>query len=133
MLRGGYYLWITPGSSRAGCGFTYPNPEDHKRIRQDIALNYSTWNKLLKLKSINTTFGKMQGDLVKTTPRGFPYDHPAIDLLRYKQYWFEHSFSDRDVLADDFLRQVNQTFKTIRPFFDYMSDVLTTNTNGEPI
>jgi uncharacterized protein (DUF2461 family) len=75
----------------------------------------------------------MKGEQVKTTPKGFPKDHPAIDLLRYKQYWFEHSFTDKEVLADDFLINVNKTFKSIRPFFDYMSDVLTTNLDGEPL
>jgi hypothetical protein len=53
--------------------------------------------------------------------------------LRYKQYWFERSFSDREVLADDFLKNVNNTFKSIRPFFDYMSEVLTSDLNGESI
>ena len=73
----------------------------------------------------------MQGTQVKTAPRGFPKDHPAIDLLRYKQFWFEHSFSDKEVLADDFLVKMNQSFKAIRPFFDHMSEILTTNANGE--
>jgi uncharacterized protein (DUF2461 family) len=75
----------------------------------------------------------MQGDQLKTVPKGFPRDHPAIDLLRYKQYWFERSFTDREVLADDFLNQVNKVFKSIRPFFDYTSYVLTTDENGEAI
>jgi uncharacterized protein (TIGR02453 family) len=133
MLRGGYYFWIRPGSSRIGCGFVYPNPEDLKRIRLDILDNYKDWNRLLNLKSIKVTFGKMQGEQVKTAPKGFSKDHPAIELLRYKQYWFEHSFSDKEVLADDFLKNVNQTFKNIRPFFDYMSEVLTTDLNGESV
>jgi uncharacterized protein (TIGR02453 family) len=133
MLRGGYYLWIRPGGSRAGCGFAYPNPEDHQRIRLDMLHNYEDWYKLLKLRSIKTTFGVMQGDQLKTAPKGFPRDHPAIDLLRYKQYWFERSFTDKEVLADDFLNQVNKVFKSIRPFFDYTSYVLTTDENGEAI
>ena len=54
MLRGGYYYWIKPGSSRIGCGFTYPNPDDLKRIRLDIERNYKDWNKLLKSKSIQS-------------------------------------------------------------------------------
>lgn len=133
MLRGGYYLWMKPGDSRVACGFGNPNPDDLRRIRLDILHNYDDWTKLLKLKSIQKNFGDMQGDYVKTTPRGFPADHPAIGLLRYKQYWFERSFSDKEVLAKDFLSKVNQTFKSIRPFFDYMSSVLTTDLNGEPI
>jgi uncharacterized protein (DUF2461 family) len=70
---------------------------------------------------------------VKTTPKGFPKDHEAIDLLRYKQYWFERSFTDKEVLDPGFLNEVNKTFKAIRPFFDYMSDMLMTDLNGEPL
>jgi uncharacterized protein (DUF2461 family) len=73
----------------------------------------------------------MQGDKVKTTPRGFVKDHPAIDLLRYKQFWFERSFTDKEVVAHNFIEQVNKTFKSIRPFFNHMSEVLTTDLNGE--
>jgi uncharacterized protein (TIGR02453 family) len=133
MLRGGYYYWIKPGGSRIGCGFTYPNPEDLKRIRLDIERNYTDWNKLLKSKFIQSNFGKMLGEQVKTAPKGFSKEHPAIDLLRYKQFWFEHHFTDAQVLAPDFLSQVDKKFKVIRPFFDYMSEVLTTNLNGEAI
>lgn len=133
LLRGGYYFWIRPGASRIGCGFVYPNANDLKRVRDDIAVNYKEWNKLLRSKALITTFGAMQGEQVKTTPRGFAADDPAIDLLRYKQYWFEHHFTDREVMATDFLLTTNRAFKSIRPFFDYMSDVLTTDLNGESL
>lgn len=132
-LRGGYYFWIKPGASRLGCGFVYPNPEDLKRIRQDIDVNYTYWRKLLKSKSIQTGFGNMQGEQVKTAPKGFDREHPAIDLLRYKQFWFERHFTDEEVLSSNFLNQMNNTYKSIRPFFDYMSEVLTTDVNGESI
>ncbi len=132
-LRGGYYYWIRSGGSRVGCGFTYPNPEDLKRIRLDIADNYKDWNRLLNSKSIKQTFGVMKGEQVKTAPKGFSKDHPAIDLLRHKQFWFERSFTDKEVLDKSFVSEVNKTFKAIRPFFDYVSYVLTTDLNGESI
>jgi len=75
----------------------------------------------------------MQGGQVKTTPRGFQIDHPAIELLRYKQFWLECTFTDKEVLAPDFLTEVNKTFKSIRSFFNYMSEVLTTDLNGESV
>jgi uncharacterized protein (TIGR02453 family) len=130
-LRGGYYFWIKPGASRAGCGFAYPNPEDLRRIREDISLNYDDWLKLLKKKSIVNTFGSMQGEQLRTAPKGYERDHPAIDLLRYKQFWFERSFSDQEVLSPQFVKELHKTFRAIRPFFDYMTDVLTTDGNGE--
>jgi len=133
LLRGGYYFWIRPGNTRIACGFSYPNPDDLKRIRLDILNNYEDWEKLLNTKSIKSTFGDMQGEQLKTAPKGFPKDHPAIDLLRYKQYWFERSFHDDEALATDFLNKVDKAFKSIRPFFNYMSDMLTTDLNGEPL
>lgn len=132
-LRGGYYFWIKPGASRIACGFGYPNPQDLLRIRQDIDVNPTDWRKLLKGKKLQSTFGDMQGEQVKTTPKGFSKDHEAIDLLRYKQFWFEKSYTDAEVLSPQFLKQVNADFKTIRPFFDYMSEVLTTDLNGEAL
>lgn len=133
LLRGGYYFWLKPGESCLGCGFTYPRPEDLKRIRLDIQNNYNHWQKLLSTKSIKSTYGTIQGEKVATSPKGFPKDDPAIDLLRYKQYWFQRSFTDKEVLAADFLNKVNQSFKNIRPFFDYVSEVLITDLNGERI
>ena len=133
MLRGGYYYWIKPGASRVGCGFTYPNPEDLKRIRVDIQYNHEDWKRLLNAKKLKATFGEMIGEQVKTAPKGFSKDDPAIELLRFKQFWFERSFSDKEVLSPDFLKEVEKTYKAIRPFFDYMSDVLTTDLNGEPV
>jgi len=132
-LRGGYYFWIKPGESRVACGFSHPGPEDLKRIREDIDLNPSAWRKILSNKKIAAVFGQMRGDQVKTAPRGYPMDHPAIDLLRHKQFWFEHSFSDQEVLSKDFVSKVNAAFKSIRPFFDYLSEVLSTDKNGEPL
>jgi uncharacterized protein (TIGR02453 family) len=133
MLRGGYYLWIQPGESRVGCGFVYPNPDDLRRIRLDILDNYKRWNRLLRSKRIESYFGDMQGEQVVTVPRGFPKDHPAIDLLRRKQFWFERSFTDREVLAPGFPDEVNRTYKSIRPFFDYMSDLLATDSTRKSV
>jgi uncharacterized protein (TIGR02453 family) len=132
MLRGGYYIWLKPGGhSRVGCGLASPNPDDLKRIREDISLNYDDWKKLLKTKSIISTFGGLNGTQLRTAPRGFSPDDPSIELLRFKRYWFEHTFTDREVLSPDFVTLVNKTFKSIRPFFDYVSNVLTTDSNGE--
>lgn len=133
MLRGGYYIWIKPGGTHVGCGFAYPNPDDLKRIRQDISSNHDDWKKMLRSKGITSTFGAMEGEQVRTTPRGFSADDPAIELLRYKQFWFERHFTDREVIAADFLSTVNKTYKSIRPFFDYMSAILTTDVNGESL
>ena len=132
-LRGGYYFNINPGSSFLAGGFWGPEPQDLKRIRQDIDLNYEDWKKLLTRKSLINTFGKMTGEQIVSAPRGYAKDHPAIDLLRYKQFIFKHEFPDKEVCSPDFVYKVSDTFKKMRPFLDFMSEVLTTDANGVPV
>lgn len=132
-LRGGYYFNIKPGNSFLAGGFWGPEPHDMKRIRQDIDLNYSDWKKLLAGKSLLQTFGKMTGEQVSTTPRGYAKDHPAIDLLRYKQFILKVEFPDEVVCGPGFLFKVNDTFRKMRPFLDYISEVLITDANGVPV
>ena len=129
-LRGGYYFKIKPGGSMLIGGFWGPEPQDMKRIRQDIDFNYKSWKKLLTGKPILKTFGKMTGEQLSSAPRGYDKDHPAIDLLRYKQFLLKHEFTDNEVCSPDFLYKANDVFKKMRPFFNYMSDVLTTDANG---
>lgn len=132
-LRGGYYFHLEPGHSFMGGGFFAPNPDDLKRIREDISFNYEDWNELLTEPNFVSTFGELRGDAVKTAPKGFDKDHPAIELLRKKQFILRHDFTDKEVLNPNFLEKLDQTFQNLRPFFDYMSEVLTTDANGETI
>ena len=129
-LRGGYYFKIKPGGSMLVGGFWGPDPSDMKRIRQDIDFNYKSWKKLLAGKTISKAFGKMTGEQVRTAPRGYAIGHPAIDLLRYKQFLLKHEFTDKEVCSPEFLYEANDVFKKMRPFLNYMSDVLTTDANG---
>ncbi|MGZ4035431.1 MAG: DUF2461 domain-containing protein [Bacteroidia bacterium] len=128
--RGGYYFHIEPGNSFIAGGFWGPAPEDLKRIRDEFAYDAAPLKKILKSKSFINTFGTLKGEQVKTTPKGYDAKSPAIDLLRYKQFLLVKKFTDKEVLSDDFLKKANETFKAMRPFFNYMSDVLTTDVNG---
>jgi uncharacterized protein (TIGR02453 family) len=130
---GGLYFHLEPGNSWLAGGFWSPNAEDLKRVRDDIAYDANPLRKILKSKSFIETFGTLQGEQLKTSPKGFDAHHEAIDLLRYKQFLLVKKFTDAEVLSDTFVKQANQTFKNMRPFLDYMSEVLTTDINGETI
>lgn len=129
--RGGYYFHIEPGNkSFIAGGFWGPNAPDLKRIRDDIAFDDKPLRKILTSRSFINTFGTLTGEQLKTAPKGFDAHHQAIDLLRYKQFLLIRKFTDKEVLSKQFLKEANQTFKHMRPFFDYMSEVLTTDVNG---
>lgn len=133
-LRGGYYLHIQPNNeSFIATGFWEPNKEDLFRIRKEFEMDDSEMRDILKNKTFKATWGGFVGDELKTAPKGFDKEHAAIDLIRRKQFIFTKKFTDKEVLANNFLEDVDKAFKTIRPYFDYMSDVLTTNLNGESL
>jgi uncharacterized protein (TIGR02453 family) len=132
-LRGGYYFHLQAGNSFLAGGFWGPNTDDLQRIREDIASNYDDWKKLLADKTLIKTFGKMQGEQLSSAPRGYAKDDEAIELLRYKQFILRYEFTDKEVLSPDFVQQANDVFKKMRPFFNYMSEVLTTDANGVSI
>jgi uncharacterized protein (TIGR02453 family) len=129
-LRGGYYFHIKPGNSYLIGGFWGPSPDDMKRIRQDITSGHKHWKKVLADKLLQKTFGKLSGEQLSSAPRGYAKDDPAIDLLRYKQFLLKHEFTDKEVCSPDFVKNANDTFKKLRPFFNFMSEVLTTDANG---
>lgn len=133
LRRGGYYLRITPGASVVACGFWAPNPEDLKLIRSHISADSKPLRKILGSKKFKDVFGSLEGEQVKTSPRGFDKDHPDLDLIRYKQLIVTKSFSDKEVLGPKFMKEVVNSYKAIRPFFDYMSDILTHDLNGVPL
>lgn len=131
LKRGSYYMNIEPGNNYLACGFFSPNPEDLKRIRKDIELNFKDWRKILDSKPIKDNFVELTGSTVPTFPKGFPKDHEAIDLIRHKQFILRHNFTDQEVIDQKFVYNVNEIFKSVRPFFDHLSVVLTTDLNGE--
>jgi len=128
--RGSYYFHLSPGNTFIGVGFWGPNPEDLKRIRAEFSYDATLFRKILKNKNFIKTFGSLQGEQIKTTPKGFDPTDKAIDLLRYKQFLIVKKFSDKEVMSKDFVKKLNETFRAARPFLDYMSEVLTTDVNG---
>ncbi len=129
-LRGGMYLHIEPQGSFVGGGFWEPNKDDLLRIRKELAIDASELREIINQKEFKHYFGLLQGETLKTAPRDFDKDHPNIDLIRMKQFLVTRKFSDKEVLSPNFKEEVIATFNAMRPFFDYMSEVLSTDLNG---
>ena len=104
-----------------------------KHIRLQLQADDQPLRQILSDKSFKKYFGGLEGEQVKTAPKGFSKEDPVIDLLRYKQLILTHSFTDKEVIRQDFVEKVNEGFRNMRPFLDYMSDILTTDLNGTPL
>lgn len=133
-LRGGYHVEVTPGGSFVACGFWQPNKEDLLRIRKEIEMDASELREIMASSTLQKYFkGFYAGEALKTAPKGFDKTHPDIDLLRKKDFLLLRKFTDKQVLSPNFYKDVLNCFYAARPYLDYMSDVLTTNLNGESI
>ena len=128
--RGGYYFHIEPGNNLIAGGFWGPEPKDLKLIRDQIAQDDEPLRELLDNKDFKSYFGQLEGEQVKSAPKGFKKDHPAINLLKYKQFMVVKYFKDEEVLKSDFASVVANGFIRMRPFHDYFSYILTHDLNG---
>jgi len=134
--RGGYYLRIEPGDkSVIAGGFFNPEAADLKRIRTEFHLDASEIRDILNDSAFAKAFpnGFETTNAVKTAPRDFDKNDPNIDLIKLKSFVVRKEFTDREVMQSDFSKTVVSHYKLLRPYFDYMSDVLTTDLNGESI
>ncbi len=131
--RGGYYYQVGPKGSFVMGGFFGPNKEDLLHIRRQINQAPEPLRDIIESKQFRDFFGTLNGSKLKTAPRGFDKDHPDIDLLRYKQFILRHDFTQEEVYSKDFPGIVSNAFKQMRPFFDYMSEILTTDLNGQSL
>ncbi|MFC3811071.1 DUF2461 domain-containing protein [Lacihabitans lacunae] len=129
--RGSYYFHIQPGNSFVAGGFWGPNPEDLKRIRERILIENADYKAIITSKEFMETFGSVYGEQVKTAPKGFDKEDENIDLVKPKQFILKHDFADKEVLDPNFHLKIVAIFQKMRPYFDLMSDFLTTNLNGE--
>jgi uncharacterized protein (TIGR02453 family) len=132
-LRGGYYIHLKPGDAFLAVGFWDPNKEDLFRIRKEIETDARDFHELLNNKSFKNIWGNFQGDTLKMAPKGFSKEHPEIGLLRRKNFVFVHPLKNSDICSENFIPNTVKAFEVSRPFLDLMSDILTTDLNGEPL
>jgi uncharacterized protein (DUF2461 family) len=103
------------------------------RIRKEFEVSADEFREIISQPKFKNTWGELTGTELKTAPKTFDKNHPDIDLIRKKQYVFVVPFSDEETAQSNFIERVNSAVKDVRPFVDFMSEVLTTDLNGEPI
>lgn len=132
-LRGGYYAHFEPGNSFLATGFWNPEKDDLLRIRKEIELDGEKFSKIVQNKKLVNAWGNLKGEELKTAPKGFDKNHDYVEFLRLKQFIYSKQIPDEMVFSSGLESEILNSFKAIRPFFDYMSEVLTSNINGESI
>jgi len=122
--RAGYYVHIEPQNSMLGGGAYQPPPPWLAAIREAIDSDGAALNRILASASFKKYFGALEGETLKTTPKGYPPDHRHIDLLRHKGFLAVHRPTDTEIVAPNFPKHVLQVFKALKPFDDYLNAAL---------
>lgn len=120
-----YYLHIQPdGQSFLGGGMWSPTTEQLAKYRQEVDYNARELKDIIYDGDFRLYFPEIHGDALKTMPKGYPKDHPEIELLKRKQLFFMHQYSDKDVTSKDFANQIVKGVRLLKPYCDYMNYIL---------
>lgn len=118
----GYYFHIEPGKSiMAGGAYTPPGPW-LSSIREKISEKPGEFIKIINAKDFIKYFGEIDGEKLKTAPKGYPKDHPHIELLKFKSYLVVNEASDKMVLSNEFFNHVISVFQAMKPLNDYLNE-----------
>jgi len=82
----GLYFHISPEEVLIAGVVYMPGPKELLAIRNHIANDYEELRKILRERDFKRLFGGLEGEQLTRAPKGFPPDHAAVDLLRYKQF-----------------------------------------------
>lgn len=127
-----YYISVEPDDMTVvASGAKSPSSAMLKRVRTAIAADAEPLRSILEDETFKATFGELQGEQLKTAPKGFSKDHPDVDLLRYKEFMAQRYFSDEVVARDDFADAILETCRVVKPLVYYFHETMS-NTVLEP-
>jgi uncharacterized protein (TIGR02453 family) len=120
-----YYLHLEPPNASVIAGGLYePGPVQITKFREAIDRNTKLFKQVVNNKAFKQTFGAVEGEKLKTAPKGFERDHPEIEWLRMKEVVAVQHLADALVLSAKFSDHVIDAFSTMKPFLDYLNSVV---------
>jgi len=117
-----YFVQIQPGNkSFLGAGMWQPTPPQLAKFRQEIDYNVAELKEIIEDDTFRTYFPEAAGETMKTTPKGYAADHPEIELLRRKELFFLHRYTDKEVLKPNFADEIVRGCQIIKPYCDLLN------------
>ena len=119
----GLYVHLEPDACFLAAGIWLPPTEPLAAIRQAIMDNTVDWNKVRNNKKFAAQY-KLDGDSLKTAPRGIDPHHPAIEDLRRKSFAGITPLLDKEFLRPDINEKIMATFENAKPLMKFLCDAL---------
>ncbi|HRS38292.1 MAG: DUF2461 domain-containing protein [Bacteroidia bacterium] len=121
----GYYVHLEPGGSFIAGGIWMPPADEVKKIRQEIDYNGKDLKKVLTKPSFKKAFGGLSREhALKTAPKGYPKDHPDIELLKLNSFIVWKNVSDKDILGPKSIKTLTTLGKEMKPLMDFLKTAL---------
>jgi uncharacterized protein (TIGR02453 family) len=97
----GYYFHCEPGGkSFIGGGLYGGEPDQIKKVRQEIDYNWEEFKGILQNKKFKQTFGDLsreEGMSLIREPKGYDKDNPAIDYIKLKNFIVSVPVTDEEL------------------------------------
>jgi uncharacterized protein (TIGR02453 family) len=118
---GGYYMHISPDEVLIAAGVYMPEREQLQAIRGYLAVHHEEVRRLLKDRKLRRTMESFTGVPLTRPPKGFPKDHPAMDLLLCRQWGVEATLAPIASLQNGFANEVIRRFRLAAPLVDALN------------
>ncbi|WP_394991351.1 DUF2461 domain-containing protein [Emticicia sp.] len=116
-----FYLHVQPHETFLGGGMWAPTTSQLASFRQEIDYNPQHIKGIIENKDFREYYNEISGERVKKMPKGYAIDHPEIELLKYKQLFFIHRYSDEEVLGKNFAQEIINGCQILKPYLDYIN------------
>jgi len=118
-----YFLHIEPGNCFVGGGVYNPQPQELRKIRQAISLDYPKWTSLIKDEKFQKTFpsGIHNSGVLKKVPKEFNEENKASEFLKMKGFFAMEKITDKEITQKDTFQKINFHFKTSKPLVDFLN------------
>jgi uncharacterized protein (TIGR02453 family) len=125
----GYYFAVSHKSVGIGGGVYMTLPPTLLAIRNHIAEHHEEFRRIVEARAVRGLFGEMKGEQLSRVPKGFAKDHPAENLLRFKQFLLYVDLPIDLATGPELFVEIRKHFRTMVPFLEFLNAPLVNSQN----
>lgn len=127
-MLAGYYFHCEPGGkSFVGGGLYGAEPDQLKKVRQEIDYNWEDFSKIINQKSFKKVYGDLSREMANSLqrePKGYEKDNPAIDYIKMKSWVASVPISDADLTDKNLPKKIVEAFTSLQPLLVFLNRAL---------
>jgi len=118
---GGFYFQLAANELTIAAGVYMPEREQLAAIRSFLLLHHEELRALLTDKKLRRLFTPDHGEMLSQPPKGFPKDHPAMDLLKCRQWAVFARLPAEEALEPTLVRNIAAHFRAAAPLVSLLN------------